>query len=261
MKRAIFFVLYVVLSSVILSQNLIINPSLELWEKTNKPTGWTTTVSCLKDSVNVKSGIYSCSHFSGTSSTKNLGQTLAVTPDRQYRFSFFYKTETTGTEHGSRIWCDWTDIDKNKITDASAKLILQPSVYMKSDTWQQFSVDITSPANAAFFILEVRTYQNSVGYFDDFVFEENMVTYNSEINLQDISIYPNPAHDYLIISNIEHLQHIDIQNFNGINVWSSNFTDEQPVTIPVSGMAEGVYFIRLFTTDKVISRKFIKKSN
>jgi hypothetical protein len=132
---------------------------------------------------------------------------------------------------------------------------------MKSDTWQRFYTDIIAPPNASYFYLEVRTYQNSIAYWDDFVFEENVTTYAHQEKPTGTMIYPNPAHDYLIISNIQYLKHIDIQNFTGINVWSSNFSGENSVTIPVYGLPDGVYIIIFLTSDKIITRKFIKKSN
>jgi hypothetical protein len=261
MKRAIFFVLLLAMEHASFSQNLVVNPGFETWGKINKPSGWTTVINCLKDSTNIKSGSYSCKHVAVNSTTKNLGQKLAVIPGNHYKFSFFYKTETIGTEHGCRIWCHWEDVEGNTITDPSTDDILEPSQYMKSDTWQQFSIDIIAPANASFFILEVRTYQNSITYLDDFVFKENVATYKPEEKLSDIKMYPNPAHDYLIISNIQSLQHIDIQSLTGTTLWSSNFSGEKTATIPVSRFPEGLYIINIRTSDKLITRKFIKKAN
>jgi hypothetical protein len=50
-----------------------------------------------------KTGSYSCQHSGGTGSTKYLGQSLAVVSGKKYNFSFFYKTEITGTGNGCRI--------------------------------------------------------------------------------------------------------------------------------------------------------------
>jgi hypothetical protein len=136
--------------------------------------------------------------------------------------------------------------------------MLRPSKYLKSDTWQQFSIEIMAPPSASYFYLEVRTYQNSIAYWDNFVFEENLATYDTKEKLSDILIYPNPSHNYLIINNIINLQHIDIQNLKGTRIWSSDFAGEQTVTIPVSGLPEGLYIIRIHMNDKHIIRKFIK---
>ena len=102
--------------------------------------------------------------------------------------------------------------------------------------------------------------EESIVYWDDFVFQENLATLNSEEKLTDIKIYPNPVSDYLIISNIENLQHINIQSLAGITVWASGFSGETFVTIPVSGFVDGLYLISIRTSDKLITRKFVKKT-
>jgi hypothetical protein len=257
MKRGLFFVLCCSFFNSLFAQNLVVNPGLENWNKINKPTGWNIAVNCLKDSSSVRSGTYSCKHFAPVSDTKNLGQTITVVPGKQYRLSFKYKTEVIGEEHGCRIWCSWKDATPTDITDAAAKLILQPSTYMKSDIWQQFSVDVIAPENAKYFYLEVRTYQNSNAYYDDFVFEESFPTIYNEIQSSEIKVYPNPAREYLNISNLNNLQHIDIQNITGTPVLSYTFPGVQNAVIPVSGLREGVYVIRIQTSERIITRKII----
>jgi hypothetical protein len=245
---------------ILFSQNLVVNPGFESWDSSTKPTGWTTAQSCQKDDANIESGGFSCRQTGVTGETKSLGQTFTINPGTQYRFSFFYKTEITGTGNGCRIWSKWTDPDNNDINDPITKPILQSTKnYLKSDIWVQCSVDIMSPTNARFFHLEVRTYQNSVAYFDDFVFQENIATSNSEEKFTEIIIYPNPAHNFLNISNIQNLHHIDIQSITGIIVWSSDFSGEQSVTIPVSQLADGIYIIVIRTLNKSIIRRFIRK--
>lgn len=257
MKRAIFFVLLTIVSLLSFAQNLVINPGFETWEKSNKPAGWTTAQNCLKDSDNIKSGSYSCRQDGGT---KYLGQSLSIVPGKRYRLSFFYKTVITGSGNGCRTWCYWKDAEGNNLTDVSTDDILRPSKYLKSDRWQQFSVDLAAPAGASSFYLEVRTYQNSVTYFDDFRFEENVTTFVNMEKIQNIRIYPDPAHDYLIVSNITDAQQIYIQSLTGTILWSSGFSGEQTVTIPVSKLADGIYIVRILTSDKTITRKFIREA-
>jgi hypothetical protein len=259
MKRAIFFVLLLGVESIAFTQNLVVNPGFETWSKIEKPSGWTTTQNCLKDSVNIKSGSYSCRHAGGTSTTKYLGQTVAVNPGKKYIFSLNYKTETTGSGNGCRIWCYWKDSDGNSITDPSTDDILRPSKYLKSDTWQPFSIEVVAPEKASALYLEVRTYSNSVAYWDDFIFEENVATYSPEKELAVVKIYPNPAHDYLIISNIQYLQHVDIQDLTGNLIWSSDISGEEMITIPVTGLTNGLYIVIIKTSDQVIIRKFIRQ--
>jgi len=261
MKKAIFFVLLLALELASFSQNLVANPGFETWGKITKPSGWTTAQNCLKDSSFIISGNYSCLHSGGATSRSDLGQTIAVLPGKEYALSFYYKTVITSSGNGARIWCYWKDAEGNSITDPSTDALLRPSKYMKSDTWQQVSISIAAPPEAVSFYLEARTYSNSIAYWDDFAFEENVVTYDPEEKQSYIKVYPNPAHEYLIISNIQSLQYIDIKDFTGICRWSSGFSGEQTVTIPVSGLPDGLYIISIRTTDKLITRKFIKKAD
>jgi len=256
MKRAIFFVLLIIQSQLSLSQNLVVNPGFESWEKISKPTGWTTAQSCQKDSVSIVSGSYSRRHDGGT---KYLGQTLTVSPGKQYRLTFFYKTSITGSGNGCRIWCYWKDNAGSNLTDPATDDILRPSKYLKSDTWQQHTVDFISPASAAYFYLELRTYSNSTTWLDDFDFEENISTFSHEEKDMGITIFPNPASTYLTISSTTGLKQICIQSLTGKIVWSANVSEES-VIIPVSDFCNGIYIIRISTFDKFITRKFFKSA-
>ncbi len=258
MKRAIFFVLLIILESALYSQNLVINNGFETWDRTDKPTGWTTSQYCLKDSVSVCFGSYSCRHAGGASSAKYLGQTISVIPGQQYNLSFFYKTEITGSGNGCRIWCYWKDAGGNSLPDALTDDILRPSLYLKSLTWQQFSINIPAPSNAVAFYLEVRTYPNSIAFWDDFIFEASIPTLQSEEKVQTVKIFPNPVRNYLNIFNIKLLQNIEIQDISGKAVWFSCFDGEEAVTINVSGLKDGIYILRIKTSEKIITRKIFK---
>jgi len=261
MKRVIFFVLLLTIAIYSNSQNLVVNPGFENWSKIDKPSGWSHAENCLKDSTTVLSGNYSVMHSGGISSAKDLGQTIAVTPGNEYQLSLNYKTIITSTGNGARIWCYWKDEAGNSIYDSETDAILRPSKYMKSDTWEQFSINVTAPPEARSFYFEVRTYPNSVAYWDDLVFEENITTYNSGKEWTGLRIYPNPACNYLIISNIYNLQHIDIQSLTGSVIWSGNFPGEKMVTIPVSHLQNGIYLLKITSSSECIIRKFIKTSD
>ena len=257
MKRVVFFVLNIHLSILLFSQNLVVNPGFENWEKSNKPSGWVIAQNCLKDSVNIMSGSYSCKQEGGT---RYLGQSFFIVPGKQFRLSFFYKTIITGTGNGCRIWCYWKDSGGKNLSDPATDDKLRPSKYLKSDSWQQFSVDFIAPGSATSFYLEVRTYQNSIAYFDDFIFDENVTTSSTEYELSDIRLYPNPVSDYLTIMNISNIKRIDLKNLAGITIWSAAPSCEESVTIPVSGFPNGVYLIRIYASGKIITRKFIKNN-
>lgn len=257
MKRASFFVLLLLLEPVSFSQNLVVNPGFETWETTTKPSGWNKAENCLPNSSFIISGNYSCQHSGGSTTRSDLAQTIAVIPGKTYSLSYFNKTiENTGS--GARIWCDWKDATGKIIEDPLTKPLMQPTKFLKNDTWQQFTINITAPSEAATFYLEIRTYTKSIAYWDDFVFQEEMTTYNKEEKYSDIMIYPNPVCNYLIICNIQDMQHIDIHNITGKNIISIDLSGEDKVSIPVSGIPSGCYIIRIQAPAKVLIRKFIK---
>jgi Secretion system C-terminal sorting domain len=252
MKRVYFFMLCCFISIAGNSQNLVLNSEFETWSKIDKPANWTNTQGCLKDSVFVLSGSYSCKQ-EATTTSRDLGQKFVVIPSTQYRFSFFYRTGTETTGNGCRVWCSWLDNSQTGITDPVIH-----SGFMKGDGWQKYEAAVTSPDNAGYFYLLVRTLPNSVTYWDDFIFEEDIVSSEKETTISNIKIYPNPAHNYLTISNLQQLQHIDIQNITGHTVFSEEFHGESETTIPVSGLKDGFYLIRIITNGKVITHRFIK---
>ena len=255
MKRVMFFVICFAFCKTVSAQNLVVNPGFESWESSGKPSDWANTQNCLKDSDFIKSGNYVCRQ-DGVTSSRDLGQRVIVSPGKHYTFSFFFKTGSATTGNGCRLWCEWLDAAKVSISDPSSVAILH-SVYMKSDIWQQLSCDVTSPENAGYFYLLVRTLSNSVTYWDDFVFEESIPTINNEIHASEIRVYPNPASNFLNISDLNNVQHIDILSLTGITIWSSSYSGEESVIIPVSGLPRGLYFIRVQTSVGITTNKII----
>ena len=256
MKRLIFFVLSAVYTIHLYSQNLAVNPEFESWQKTNKPTGWTSALGCLKDSSLVLSGAYSCRQ-TAASDSRELGQVITVAEGKQYRISFWYRNETGGTGNGCRIWSNWKDTEGNSLDDA-VSLPLLHSGFLKSDSWKQYSAEVTAPPSAACFNLILRTLPNSVTYWDDVVFEASVPTYSNELIAHDIRIYPNPSSDYLFISDINRFHLIEIHTLTGIKVWSSVIKGEERLIIPVSGMKNGIYIINMYSSTRQYSGRFIK---
>ncbi|MFH0867173.1 MAG: T9SS type A sorting domain-containing protein, partial [Bacteroidota bacterium] len=86
--------------------------------------------------------------------------------------------------------------------------------------------------------------------------------YNSDQN--DVSIYPNPANDYIIIA-VPQKSNIEILNIQG-QLLKSLVTTEDKTTIDISGLTSGMYFIKV-TTEKAVPtgrqgiavKKFIKE--
>lgn len=77
----------------------------------------------------------------------------------------------------------------------------------------------------------------------------------SEISNETVSIYPNPAQDYIFVS--ENYQSLSIFNVNGSQVL---FVQDNQTQIDVSNLSSGVYFIQMNTLEGNLKQsKFIKK--
>ena len=78
-----------------------------------------------------------------------------------------------------------------------------------------------------------------------------------------VKVYPNPAIDYVnveLFGESSRSYVITIINVNGIMVYSDQISFTQNYwevrEIPIMGLARGLYFIRVISTDGVISRSF-----
>ena len=86
-----------------------------------------------------------------------------------------------------------------------------------------------------------------INYIPDGVDENENIT---------ISIYPNPAHDFIIVvaNNDSPLQRIDLYNVAGQMVLSST-----EMKINVSGLEPGVYFVTVYTENQKFVEKIVLK--
>jgi hypothetical protein len=81
-------------------------------------------------------------------------------------------------------------------------------------------------------------------------------------NPTQVSVYPNPANDYLYISSGEYLQNckICINNLTGQEVELNDIDLYKgiPVRINITKLPKGLYFIKIVTEEKMIYKKIIK---
>ncbi len=85
---------------------------------------------------------------------------------------------------------------------------------------------------------------------DNVVVDAGTASINT-LNETTVSVYPNPAIDYITIKNAEQFNSMKIINITGQEVYSSNNTS----SVDVSNFQSGVYFIVL---DGTVSTKFVK---
>ncbi|MEO9572089.1 MAG: T9SS type A sorting domain-containing protein [Polaribacter sp.] len=77
----------------------------------------------------------------------------------------------------------------------------------------------------------------------------------NDIFSSKISIYPNPANDFISVSTNETITGMEVYNLIGKKVISSSNTNNK--TINVSNLAKGVYVLKVMSDELVASRKII----
>ncbi|MDD4217031.1 MAG: immunoglobulin domain-containing protein [Bacteroidales bacterium] len=80
---------------------------------------------------------------------------------------------------------------------------------------------------------------------------------NDAKNNDGILIFPNPAKDYLTISDISHnIENIEIINVTG-QIIKSFLVNSNEITLNLSNFAEGIYFVKLKRNNEVITKKIL----
>lgn len=108
----------------------------------------------------------------------------------------------------------------------------------------EFKVTISASTNelgsVSFSIYDVNDPSNS----GNVVFNVNDTSNNDYINVENVKVYPNPASDYIKLSNADGIATMEVFNIIGKKV--KNFTDVQTdQAYNVSDLPKGMYMVRL----------------
>jgi hypothetical protein len=76
--------------------------------------------------------------------------------------------------------------------------------------------------------------------------------------LSKIVVFPNPTSDKLTISNSQNVNSISIINSTGILINAYHQINQDSFTISFNGYSEGIYFIKIETSDEIIVKKIVK---
>ncbi|MGZ3882782.1 MAG: T9SS type A sorting domain-containing protein, partial [Bacteroidia bacterium] len=74
-----------------------------------------------------------------------------------------------------------------------------------------------------------------------------------------ISLYPNPTNGYLTINSSATITRIEVINALGQTELMKERINEQETSLDLSHLVQGVYFIQLYTTQGVITKKIIRE--
>lgn len=171
----------VVTPAPVVGDNLLTNPSFELWEE-NKPKGWSllsTTVTGAansEESTIVQDGDKSFKvNASGSSGAVYWAQTVAITGGQKYRLSMsYYILSGDGTD--ARIWSNFkkgdTFFEEADLIATNLYSVLRGpgSAYFPDEkgAWKTYTITFTAPTDATAFDFQFRTYRNAVVYWDNF---------------------------------------------------------------------------------------------
>jgi len=202
----------------LISQNLVINGDLELWDDLNTPANWEVFEGIASDGVTLHGGAFAAKHTSSESTQKLRQDISGIQEGQNYTIRYYYYDNDPMAR--TRIWSYWlygeTYLDANAVE-------LRPSVYSTdSDAWVEYSVTLTAPPTADGFRFDVRVYkENSLSggsvFYDDFSVEPegvhpeptnypanfNAVAENLSVNLTwDDATGDQPPAGYLVMGNL-----------------------------------------------------------
>ncbi len=198
------------------------------------------------DSTSANSGTFSARSASISHSASSV---LSIRMNTMLRdsVSFYYKVSSENNYDFFRFYIDGT-----------AKL----SASGTSNTdWQYKKFTL----NAGEHILKweySKDYSNSSGEdcarIDDIRLPHSAscVGLENETALLDINLYPNPAKDYVVLSNLSGESHISIIDVNGRMRYYQNTSSNQ-VEINLSGLEAGVYNLKVVKDNVVLSKKLV----
>ncbi|MAP54498.1 T9SS type A sorting domain-containing protein [Altibacter sp.] len=92
----------------------------------------------------------------------------------------------------------------------------------------------------------------------DFVYSEDCTLTVSEYDSPDVSVYPNPVKNTLIIENsrASEIERISIIDSSGRRIWEEN---NKFNSMDVSGLADGILIVRIQTSNGIVTRKILKE--
>lgn len=134
----------------------------------------------------------------------------------------------------------------------------------KNDTVNiQFDIPITQDTGEYYIQLRYRNESNRIIPINDPSNHIELTIVDPtgiDKNISDnISIYPNPAEDYLVVQSNVSIKALHIVNISGKRVYTNTIQPIKEISIPVSQLASGVYFLQIETDNKTIVKKFIKR--
>ena len=177
MKKLVLVFSFLVVTSFVFSQNLLLNPGFEDWDDNGSggpPDDWSlsgSSMTATQEATTIHGGTYSANITWTTSSTRWLEQDVTVTAGSGYEFNFWvYDNDPDGR---ARVVIRWYDSGDGFLSGYYG------DYSSDSASWQQLTSGVQqAPANAAYAEAAIRIYDvsgwdgSATVYVDDAIFQE-----------------------------------------------------------------------------------------
>jgi hypothetical protein len=131
-----------------------------------------------------------------------------------------------------------------------------------SSQWRMETINLSAystSASAKFMIRGICDYENQM-YIDDINIKSAVVTGIDNLsNNSNVNIFPNPATDVInvLITSIEDVTEIVVLNIIGEVIYNNKNVTSRINKVDMSQQANGVYFVKVKSGDKIITEKVI----
>ena len=176
---------------------------------------------------------------------------IALQHDEMYRVRFnaasanFPRTFTTYVGKASSPWSAYSGHNSVTLSDFEYQHSYSFTMGANTDNNARLVFDLGN--SDIDFILKYIT-------LEKLSFDNTSVLYQSA---SSVRFYPNPAHQFLYIENIENYSSLIVYNSNGVKK-IHRFIDDSSLELPIESLPVGLYLVNLANNKNVRSFRFIK---
>ncbi|MDB9723164.1 T9SS type A sorting domain-containing protein [Polaribacter sp.] len=236
-------------------QEMMLNGGLENWTSDTEPTNWLKAEGVTK-STDANTGSFSANQTSITGRinlTQNIPNTVI---GESYTISFWYKI-APGAEKPVKMWSNFRD-DTGGFIGGTTADVIRTNLAVNGNAWTKYEETVIAPDTSVKFWFELRTFDNTTVYWDDFSFFHNATASLKNNAIVGFAAYPNPvSNGILTISSAGNsLKNITIFNLLGKQVLSSSFSGVQS-NVDVSSISAGIYILKVTEAGKTATEKLV----
>ena len=236
-------------------QEMMLNGGLENWTSDTEPTNWLKAEGVTK-STDANTGSFSANQ-TGSTGRINLTQNIPNTViGESYTISFWYKI-APGAEKPVKMWSNFRD-DTGGFIGGTTADVIRTNLAVNGNAWTKYEETVIAPDTSVKFWFELRTFDNTTVYWDDFSFFHNATASLKNNAIVGFAAYPNPvSNGILTISSAGNsLKNITIFNLLGKQVLSSSFSGVQS-NVDVSSISAGIYILKVTEAGKTATKKVV----